>query len=49
MYTVSVRVWDSNWFGKNNFLGEVKLPISSLDLTESTTHWYPLVDMVGTA
>ena len=39
-------VWDKNWFGKKSFLGEVRLPLSALDLTNSTNHWYSFEDKV---
>ena len=39
-------VWNKNWFGKKSFLGEVRLPLSSLDLTNSTKHWYSLEEKV---
>ena len=35
-----------NWFGKKRFLGEIRLPLSVLDLTNATNHWYSLVDKV---
>ena len=39
---LSVSVWDMNWFGKKRFLSEVSLPLSALDLTNATNHWYSL-------
>ena len=44
--TVSVSEWDKNWFGKKSFLGEFRLPLSALDITNSTNHWYSLEDKV---
>ena len=35
-----------NWFGKKRFLGEVRHPLSLLDLTNATNHWYSLEDKV---
>ena len=46
MVTLSVSVWDMNWFGKKRFLGEVRHPLSVLDLTNATNHWYSLEDKV---
>jgi len=39
-------VWDWDRFGRNQFLGEVRLPLSSLNLTDSTPQWYTLQDKV---
>ena len=44
--TLYVSVWDWDRFGRNQFLGEVRLPLSSLDLTDSTDKWYTLQDKV---
>ena len=46
LVTLSVSVWDMNWFGKKRFLGEVRLPLSALDLTNATNNWYSLEDKV---
>ena len=47
-HTLWVSVWDWDRFGRNQFLGEVRLPLSSLDLTDSTDKWYTLQDKVST-
>jgi hypothetical protein len=39
-------VWDSDRFGRNQFLGEVRIPLASLDLTMSSSEWYNLQDKV---
>ena len=39
-------MWDWDRFGRNQFLGEVRLPLSSLDLTDTADHWYSLLDKV---
>ena len=39
-------MWDWDIFGRNHFLGEVHLPLSSLDLTQSKNYWYTLQDEV---
>ena len=46
MHTLRVCVWNKNWLGKKSFLGEVRLPLSVLDLTNSTKHWYSLEEKV---
>ena len=40
-------MWDWDRFGRNQFLGEVRLPLSSHDPTNSRDQWYPLQDKVG--
>ena len=42
--TVWLSVWDWDRFGRNHFLGELKLPLTSLDLTDDTDHWHTLLD-----
>ena len=44
--TLWLSVWDWDRFGRNQFLGEVRLPLSSLDLTDSSSLWYHLQDKV---
>ena len=44
--TLWLSVWDWDRFGRNKFLGEVRLPLSSLDLTDSSNHWHYLQDQV---
>ena len=46
--TLWLSVWDWDRFGGNQFLGEVRLPLSSLDLTVSSDQWYRLQDEVYT-
>ena len=41
-----MSVWDWDRFGHNQFLGEVRLPLSTLNLTDPTEHWYALQDKV---
>ncbi len=46
--TLWLSVWDADKFGRNQFLGEVRLPLSSLDLTTARDwKWYDLQDEVG--
>ena len=45
--TLWLSVWDWDRFGRNQFLGEVRLPLSSLNLTDSKDHWYTLNDKVS--
>ena len=44
--TLWLSVWDFDRFGKNQFLGEVRLPLSSVDLNDPTPHWHTLQDKV---
>ncbi len=47
--TLLLTVWDWSRFGRNQFLGEVRLPLSSLELTDSYSQpdqWYMLQDKV---
>ena len=45
--TLWVSVWHWDRYGRNQFLGEVCLPLSSLDLTDSTDKWFTLQDRVS--
>ncbi len=45
-HTLWMSVWDWDRFGHNQFLGEVRLPLSTLNLTDPTEHWYTLLDRV---
>ena len=45
--TLWLRVWDWDRFGRNQFLGEIRLPLSSLDLYDTTDKWYYLEDKVS--
>lgn len=42
--TLSVSVWDWDRIGKSEFLGQVELPLASLDLSQLVDQWYPLTD-----
>ena len=44
--TLWLSVWDWDRFGRNQFLGEIKVPLKSLDLRNETELWYTLVDKV---
>ena len=46
MHTLWLSVWDWDKFGRNHFLGEVRLPLSAIDLTDSTDRQYDLREMV---
>ncbi len=48
-HTLWLSVWDWDRFGRNQFLGEVRLSLSSLDLTDPTEHWYSLRDKVSSS
>ena len=45
--TLWLSVWDWDRLGRNQFLGEIRLPLSTLDLTDSSEHWHTLQDKVG--
>ncbi len=45
-HTLWLSVWDWDRFGRNQFLGEIRLPLSTLDLSDSTDQWYTLHDQV---
>ena len=44
--TVWLSVWDWDRFGRNQFLGEVRLPLTSVDLHSNSQLWYTLMDKV---
>ena len=44
--TIWLSVWDYDRFGRNQFLGELHLPLSSLDLSYLSEQWYTLMDRV---
>ena len=49
--TLLLTVWNWNRFGSNQFLGDIRLPLASLDLTVSRDkggldQWYLLQDKV---
>ena len=39
-----LSVWNWDQFGRNKFLGEVRLPLASMNLKDGTDHWYSLQD-----
>ena len=45
--TLWLTVWDWDRLGKNEFLGEVKLPLVEVNLEDSGHKWYPLKDTVS--
>ena len=45
--TLWLSVWDWDRFGRNQFLGEVRVPLKEFDLSTNTERWYPLKDKVG--
>ena len=44
--TLWLTVWDWDRFGGNDFLGEIHLPLNSLDLQDTANHWHMLQDKV---
>ena len=45
-HTLWLSVWDWDKFGRNHFLGEVRLSLGAIDLTDSTDREYDLREMV---
>ena len=45
--TLWLTVWHSDMFGRNDFLGEVMLPINTIPLDDPQPRWYPLQDRVS--
>ena len=45
-HTLWLSVWDWDKFGRNHFLGEVRLSLGTIDLTDSTDRQYDLREMV---
>lgn len=43
--TLWLSVWDWDRFGRNQFLGEVRIPLSSVDLSDMSDHWHPLAEV----
>ena len=44
--TLWLTVWHSDMFGRNDFLGEVMLPINTIPLDDPQPRWYSLQDRV---
>ncbi|XP_018055223.1 PREDICTED: uncharacterized protein LOC108691820 [Atta colombica] len=40
--TLWLTVWHSDMFGRNDFLGEVRMPLENKIFDDPTPHWYPL-------
>ena len=45
--TLWLSVWDWDRFGRNQFLGEVRVALKEFDLSTYTERWYPLKDKVS--
>ena len=45
--TLWLSVWDWDRFGRNQFLGEVRVALKEFDLSTHIEKWYPLKDKVG--
>ena len=41
--TLCLSVWDDN-FGRNKFLGQVKVPLSEVDLSQRRDRWMTLME-----
>lgn len=44
--TLWVCLWDWIKHGQDNFLGEIKIPLSDLDLEDTSGNWYNLQEQV---
>lgn len=42
--TLWLSVWDWNRYGRQQFLGEVRVPLGARDLTNSKDEWFQLQD-----
>ena len=42
-----LSVWNFDAFGRNVFLGEIRLPLSTLDVNGDHPFWYPLNNKVS--
>jgi synaptotagmin-like protein len=47
--TMWMSVWHSDMFGRNDFLGEVMLPLSGQPLEDPSPRWYSLLDRVSSS
>ena len=45
--TMWLTVWHSDMFGRNDFLGEVMLPLSGVPMDDPTPRWFNLQDRVS--
>jgi synaptotagmin-like protein len=44
--TLWLTVWHSDMFGRNDFLGEITLPLAGRIFDDPTPHWYQLQERV---
>lgn len=42
-----ISVWHSDMFGRNDFLGEVMMPMSGQVFDDPSAKWFSLQDRVG--
>lgn len=45
--TLWLTVWHSDMFGRNDFLGEVRMPLENKIFDDPTPKWYPLQERVS--
>ena len=45
--TMWISVWHSDMFGRNDFLGEVMMPMAGQVFDDPSAKWYSLQDRVG--
>ena len=45
--TLWISVWHSDMFGRNDFLGEVVLPLADQVFDQDQAKWYPLQERVS--
>lgn len=45
--TLWLTVWHSDMFGRNDFLGEVRMPLENKIFDDPRPQWYPLQERVS--
>ena len=45
--TIWLTMWHYDRFGRNEFLGEVRIPLGGYNGSEEHAKWYTLLEMVG--
>lgn len=45
--TLWLTVWHSDMFGRNDFLGEVRMALKNKIFNDPTPRWYPLQERVS--
>ena len=47
--TLWISVWNNDTFGRNDFLGEVSIPLDYYAFDDASPQWYKLQDRVCTS